>query len=97
MTAEVVDEKVFAGKDCSYSEAVEWAFKKIGRNVSPKDAPSELAWKLHEISTRDEGYILDLFKEIIKRKSANEEEKTAGTWDGEREWDVLKNMREAMA
>ena len=35
-----------AGKECSYVQAVEWAFVKMGCAVVERDARRELAWKM---------------------------------------------------
>ena len=88
----------FAGKDCSYVQAVEWAFVKMGCAVVAKDAPSELAWKLKVVGDRSPDYLMDLFKEVVKRKCASDEGGgKAGDWDGKSDWDVLKEMQEALA
>ena len=88
----------FAGKDCSYVQAVEWAFVKMGCKVGPDDAPSELAWKLKVVGDGAPEYLMDLFKEVVKRKcAADDGGGKAGDWDGKSEWDVLKEMQEALA
>ena len=41
---------------------------------------------------------MDLFKEVVKRKcAADDGGGKAGDWDGKSEWDVLKEMQEALA
>lgn len=88
----------FAGRDCSYVQAVEWAFIKMLCEVGPEDAPSELAWKLKVVGDGSPEYLMDLFKEVVKRKcAADEGGGKIGDWDGKAEWDVLKEMQEALA
>ena len=88
----------FAGRDCSYVQAVEWAFVKMGCAVVAKDAPSELAWKLKVVGDNAPEYLMDLFKEVVKRKcAADDGVGKVGDWDGKSEWDVLKEMQEALA
>lgn len=86
------------GKDCSYVQAVEWAFVKMGCEVVPEDAPSEIAWKLKVVGDGAPEYLMDLFKEVVKRKcAADDGGGKVGDWDGKTEWDVLKEMKEALA
>ena len=79
-------------------QAGEWAFVKMGCAVGAKDAPSELAWKLKVVGDGAPDYLMDLFMEVVKRRcAADDGGGKAGAWDGKSEWDVLKEMQEALA
>lgn len=93
------DVRALSGRKCSMSEAVTWAFSYLRVDVDPKDAPSLVAWRLLEEGRKDPDAIVGMFMEVAKKQAQSEDGddgQNRAEWDGKRQWDVLKNLTEAM-
>lgn len=77
--------KVFAGKVCSFTDAIKWAFRKHrSRGVRECDAPSEEAWAFFETFRECEAVDVLRFMDRLIPKQMPEEEKrdTVNDFDG---------------
>ena len=75
----------FVGKQCSYTDAIRWAFRKHRTaGVEPKDAPSEEAWAFF-VTFREcmPAELLRFMDRLVPRQLPEEEKKdTLDDYDG---------------
>lgn len=93
-----VTKETFAGKSCSYSTSLNWAYSNYRiADVSPDDAPSAVAWNLLLDIRESPSFKADVLKgwsNAMARK-AETDEQDANRFDGEGEYDMLAAIARA--
>lgn len=87
--------ETFAGKKCPLPTAFLWAYSNIGfPDVSPKEAPSAVAWQLYWDMRENASLKADLVKSCLgaAMRKAEATEKAETKFDGQGEYDLLARI-----
>lgn len=87
---------VLAGKKCSLTDAVEWAFVKCSLgSAKVEDAPSDVAWAMYVQFGKSPSFLTDMakvvFGAVAKREGESVNHGTDG-FDGDSEYNVLESL-----
>ena len=87
----VITKDTFAGKSCSNIAAILWAYSKHRvKDISPADAPSELAWNLLIDMRQSPSFKADMMGKMAVQWAKQSERSEGADWEGKSQYDDLE-------
>lgn len=90
----VITKDTFAGKSCSNIAAILWAYSKHRvKDITPNDAPSELAWNFLLDMRQSPSFKADMMGKMAVQWAKQSERSEGDDWEGKSEYDDLEAIR----
>ena len=90
----VITKDTFAGKSCSNIAAILWAYSKHRvKDITPNDAPSELAWNFLLDMRQSPSFKADMMGKMAVQWAKQSEQGEGADWEGKSEYDDLEAIR----
>ena len=90
----VITKDTFAGKSCSNIAAIIWAYSKHRvKDISPSDAPSELAWNFLLDMRQSPSFKADMIGKMAVQWAKQSERSEGDDWEGKSEYEDLEAIR----
>lgn len=84
----------FEGKSCSNIAAILWAYSKHRvKDITPADAPSELAWNFLLDMRQSPSFKADMMGKMAVQWARQSEQVEGAGWEGKSEYDDLEAIR----
>lgn len=86
-----ITKETFAGKSCSNIASILWAYSKHRvKDISPADAPSELAWNLLLDMRQSPSFKADMMGKMAVQWAKQSDRSEGADWEGKSQYDDLE-------
>lgn len=90
----VITKDTFEGKSCSNIAAILWAYSKHRvKDITPNDAPSELAWNFLLDMRQSPSFKADMMGKMAVQWAKQSDQTEGADWEGKSEYDDLEAIR----